>query len=561
MLDSGGVSEQMTGWSKGTERTAGVPLWQWAVAAVVAGVCLISGLDAIGLVGPDEPRYAEVAREMAVTGDWVTPRLWGTAWFEKPVLYYWGAAAAMRVFGVDEFAARLPSALAALLALLGLVWAALRQYGARTAWAVALIFPTCVGVIGFARAAGPDMMFAAALTLAMVMGAALVELNGAAEKMAAGSGRYTESEEKREKMGLRIALGVALGAATLAKGPAAIVLAGGSVLLWATTTRRWRAALGLLHPWAIAAWAATSLPWYVMCARRNPEFVRVFLYEHNFERYLTPVFRHEQPVWFFVPVVLIGLLPWTALLAGVARDGWRAWKQKSWAGSPAFFYTCWAVWPVVFFSLSKSKLPGYVLPVVAPVVMVMASVFTRNTKQELCNRSWTLLCVGLTLCITAWVWIVIPVYRASDHSQTIESIILASLAATLGGLLVSGLAVFRRASYATLLAAILLTSMVAFANRRVLQKLDAVFSAREAAKAVGGEPANENLHVYRVHRAWKYGLEFYQRKELREWTGDTWLPAWVYTTGEGIEELGRQGRAVRVVEGKSPEAMLVYVYR
>ena len=526
---------------------AGVPLWQWAVAAGVAGVCLLSGLDAIGLVGPDEPRYAEVAREMAVTGDWVTPRLWGRAWFEKPVLYYWGAAAAMRVFGGDEFAARLPSALAALLALLGLVWAALRQYGARTAWAVALIFPTYVGVIGFARAAGPDMMFAAALALTMVMAAGLV---------------WRSDAEKKGVTGLRIALGVALGAATLAKGPAAIVLAGGSVLLWAAATRRWRAALGLLHPWAIAAWAATSLPWYVMCARRNPEFVRVFLYEHNLERYLTPVFRHEQPVWFFVPVVLIGLLPWTALLAGVARDGWRGWKEKSWATSPAFFYACWAVWPVVFFSVSKSKLPGYVLPALAPLVMVMARSIVKDAEAK--RRAWPMVVVGVTLVAT-----VVELLRrlvVGPYHHIILSVKPWELETVIPGIALVGiatsvLALWRRTMGAVVLTAFLLAMQLWWVTARTPKYFAHYISAREAARGVGGEPARENVYVYKVHRAWKYGLEFYQRKELPEWKDDTPLPAWVFTTQVGIEEMEAKERKVSVVEEKSGNAMLVYVYR
>ncbi len=126
-------------------------------------VCLFSGLGALGLVGPDEPRYAAIARAMAETHDWVTPRLWGTPWFEKPVLYYWTAGIAMRIFGVSEFAARLPSALAALLAVVAITWTALRSYGVSAAWYSLLMLPTSVAMIGFSRAASPDMLFAGLL--------------------------------------------------------------------------------------------------------------------------------------------------------------------------------------------------------------------------------------------------------------------------------------------------------------------------------------------------------------------------------------------------------------
>ena len=543
-----------------TEEQAKVKWWEWAMAVGVAGVCLLSGLDAIGLLGPDEPRYAEVAREMAASGDWVTPRLWGRTWLEKPVLSYWGAAAAMRVFGATEFAARLPSALAALVALVALVWAALRQYGSRTAWCVALIFPTSVGVIGFARAAGPDILFAAALAVAMVTAAEFVGRKGEGEEMAAGSCRNRRQEVKGAT-GRRIALGVALGAATLAKGPAALVLAGGSVLLWAVTTRRWRTALSLLHPWAVAAWAATSLPWYVVCARRNPDFVRVFLYEHNLLRYLTTAFRHEQPVWFFVVVVLIGVLPWTALLAGVARDGWRMWNEKSWTGSAAFFYACWAVWPVLFFSVSRSKLPGYILVVVAPLAMVMARSVTSRAEAR---DKWTArigILVGITVVLLSFLASVLVYAAALELGFENRAGVALMIVITVGSLSVSVLAGKRKVIAAGTATALIICSMVGVLSWTVLGKVDAHYSAREAAKGVGGEPARENVYVYKVHRAWKYGLEFYQRKELAEWNEEVAMPAWVFTTREGIEELERKGRKVNVVEEKSANAMLVYVYR
>ena len=138
-------------------------------------MCLFSGLNAFGLVGPDEPRYAAIARAMATTGDWVTPRLWGSPWFEKPVLYYWGAGIAMRIFGVGEFAARLPSAMAALLAVIAVSWTALRSYGIAAAWFSLLMLPTSVAIIAFSRAASPDMLFAGFLTAAMAVASEMLQ--------------------------------------------------------------------------------------------------------------------------------------------------------------------------------------------------------------------------------------------------------------------------------------------------------------------------------------------------------------------------------------------------
>src|SRR6202162_6348167 len=149
----------------------------WAILILATlYICYFSHLGAIGFVGPDEPRYAWIARDMAETGDWVTPRLYGKPWFEKPPLFYWGAALSFKLFGVSEAAARLPSAVSALLATLALAWLALRLYGAETARWLLLLLPTTVGMIGVSHAAGTDTPFIALFTIAMVAAAALVRL-------------------------------------------------------------------------------------------------------------------------------------------------------------------------------------------------------------------------------------------------------------------------------------------------------------------------------------------------------------------------------------------------
>src|SRR4029077_17810625 len=151
-------------------------VWLALSSAVAITVCLFGQLGAMGLVGPDEPRYASIARAMAETGDWVTPRLYGNPWFEKPPLYYWGAALSFRLFGVSEAAARLPSAVSALLATLAIAWLALRLYGPETARWLLLLLPTTVGMIGFSHAAATDMPFSAMFTIAMVAAAILLRL-------------------------------------------------------------------------------------------------------------------------------------------------------------------------------------------------------------------------------------------------------------------------------------------------------------------------------------------------------------------------------------------------
>src|ERR1700731_3962694 len=168
MLDSTGLS------SPAKQRHNDI--WAAIIAACVVFIFLFWGLGAVGLLGPDEPRYAWIARAMAETGDWVTPRLYGQPWFEKPVLYYWEAAVSFKIFGISEAAARLPSAFSALLGTLALAWLAWRIYGGDTARWFLIFLPSSVGMSGFSHAAATDMPFAGMITVAMVCAAACLRL-------------------------------------------------------------------------------------------------------------------------------------------------------------------------------------------------------------------------------------------------------------------------------------------------------------------------------------------------------------------------------------------------
>jgi len=335
-------------------------------------------LGVIGLVGPDEPRYAWIARDMAETGDWVTPRLYGKPWFEKPVLYYWGAALSFRWFGVTDTTARLPSAIAALLATVAMGWLAWRLYGGETArWLLALL-PLTVGMIGFSHAAATDMVFAAMLTVAMTF--TVVVLGLIPREVGASPPTWLAL----------ILFGFFLGLAVLAKGPAALILSGGAVLFWAAITQRWREAFRCLHPFAVASFCATALPWYVICARRNPDFFRVFIIEHNFKRYLTPEFQHIQPFWFYVPVTLVAFLPWAVLLLWASILGIQRIWQNGRLHPATTLLLCWAGFNLVFFSISKSKLPGYILPAIPAIGLLLARSFVVFSNQNEKSLRWLL---------------------------------------------------------------------------------------------------------------------------------------------------------------------------
>src|SRR3984957_16040769 len=194
--------------------------FSWGVLILLTlYVCYFSHLGAFGLIGPDEPRYAWMPRDIAGSGDWVTPRLYGKPWFEKPVFYYWSAALCFKLFGVGEASARLPSALCALLATLALAWLALRLGGRETARWMLLLLPSTVGMIGFSHAAATDMPFSAMLSVAMVCAAMALDVVPA-DKLPGTETRGGRSVSRQSKRTIYLSLalfGFFLGVAMLAK--------------------------------------------------------------------------------------------------------------------------------------------------------------------------------------------------------------------------------------------------------------------------------------------------------------------------------------------------------
>ncbi len=491
----------------------------WATLIVATlYVCYFSHLGAIGFVGPDEPRYAWVARDMVETGDWITPHLYGKPWFEKPPLFYWGAALCFKLFGVSEAAARLPSAISALLATLAMAWLALRLYGAETARWLLLLLPTTVGMIGFSHAAATDMPFSGMLTIAMAAAAVVLGLT---------QNENTPIIPRTPWLAL-VLFGFFLGLAVLAKGPAAIILCGGAVFFWALLTKRWRDAFLLLHPVAIAAFCFSALPWYILCARRNPDFLRVFLIEHNFKRYLTPEFQHIQPFWFYGPIVLLGCLPWTLLLLPAAIELKQSFKNRLNLGATGIFLLSWSLFPCIFFTFSKSKLPGYILS----VIPVLALVCSRSVRRLLCQTG------AVSRMLLFGTSVVPPIliaaasrylyrfhsfrifdsffYRIGYHLQLVfltfaVAVYLAILAAPV-------LILLRHTRIAVFCTLAGLVTLLWMAGLRTVPPLDRALSPRVESQALTKlESKDVEILFCGVPRSYSYGYAYYLRREIPEW--------------------------------------------
>jgi 4-amino-4-deoxy-L-arabinose transferase-like glycosyltransferase len=335
------------------------------LGAVALGT-LFFRLGALPFIGADECRYARIAQEMSESGRWVTPILTGLPWLEKPPLYYWITIPMIRTFGMSEAAARIAPALTALMAAASIFWLGARLWSWRAgAWS-ALILLTAIGYAAFGRSASMDMPFTACLTVAFALFAAGIFRGGSSWWQAACA----------------YAL---IGCAVLAKGPVGIVLAAGIlVLFWVFDEQG--GSLRRIHVFA-GAWITllVSVPWFWLVFRENGfSFISIFFINHNLARYVSDLHHHDQPVYYFL-LVLPGLLfPWSGWLPmliprplrGRAVLNWRTWDRST------IFLLSWALFPLVFFSFSGSKLAGYVLPCLPPIALLLGRGVAGLTDQE-----------------------------------------------------------------------------------------------------------------------------------------------------------------------------------
>jgi 4-amino-4-deoxy-L-arabinose transferase-like glycosyltransferase len=543
------------------------------------------GGDQLGLVGADEPRYAQIAREMlaahsrdcqavhasivpyslrpkalrasyaCLMGGTVTPILYGKPWLEKPALYYWRTMGFYKEFGVSDWSARLPSATGAL-ALVFLAFLHLRRFRPGGHLDAALIMVSCVAIVAFARGASTDMQLAAPFSIGML-----------------GWYAWYETGKKFWLFDLYFFN----AAATLAKGPVAPFMALGIIMLFLGLRREWSALRRTIWIPGVLLYLLMVLPWYIAVQRRNPTFVKEFFLQHNLERYTTNLYQHHQPFYFYLAVLVLGMMPWTALALRALFDGLQIsmaeWKvrhnPRRYIGhvraGDAFpeFLVLWALFPIVFFSFSGSKLPGYILPAIPPIAILTGDYIFRIRRLGI--PGWLLNAHAVMAGLLTFVLLLCPQYMV--YQRIIPAPRIFVWAALLGILVaVLILVVVHRygVRYIRLVTIVPLACLLFFllhgANGHLL---DLNYSARPLAREIAqSAPGTEPVAELNVHRDLVYGLAFYRNQDIVDYNTDG-IPAaqhiLVFPTNQTQQVQGLlQGRLYQPLDIYAPQGLSVY---
>ena len=469
----------------------------WLELITVAGFCAFLfyfGLGAFGLVGADEPRYAQIAREMLARHDWITPVLHGRAWLEKPVLYYWLAIISYKLFGVSDWAARIPSTASCTAMIFG-IYAFARRFLPAVALDAALATACSAACIGFARAASTDMPLAATFTLAL-----LAWFCWAADLRAG---------QPPNRLWLAAAY-AALALATLAKGPIAPALAFAIVILFALWRRDLNIIRGTLWLPGILLYLVIAVPWYWAVQQATGSFFREFFLEHNLARFATNVYRHKQPFWYYLPVLLLSLVPWTVF----SIAGFFGTLRRRLSGDLPLFLALWGSVPVIFFSISQSKLPGYILPAIPAWTLLFAVLLHDRLAHDrkpglLALLLHSGLCAVMVSAALLAPWFVL---RTPAPRRMVV------IAGVVAAVLFIGIALsLRRQGFRALRLVTLASVVIAvgFVLRSASATIDWKLSARSVAQQISGiTPQAAPVAVFHVRRDLEYGLGFYRNTEV-----------------------------------------------
>src|SRR6266850_7475266 len=354
--------------------------------AVLAIAALVVGIDNMErpLANPDEGRYSEISREMAASGDWVTPRLNGIKYFEKPPLQYWATAVAFKLFGENEASARLYVGLCGLATILLIGFAGMRLLNPEAGLAAMLVLVSSPYFLALGGIVTLDMGLTL-WTTATVCALLLAE----------------NAAEPRARRRWMLAAWTAMALAVLSKGLVGIVFPAAAIFFYCVMRRD----LSILRrlEWLRGAliFLALAAPWFVLVSLANPEFARFFFIHEHFQRFLTQSHRRVEPAWYFLPVLAVGFLPWVFALPSAIAEAWRS-EAGARGPQPLRLLLAYSAFIVVFFSASGSKLPAYILPAFPPLALVLGGYLAQARPRRLALWAALTIPIGIALAAVAW---------------------------------------------------------------------------------------------------------------------------------------------------------------
>jgi 4-amino-4-deoxy-L-arabinose transferase-like glycosyltransferase len=469
------------------------------------------GLGRLPLLEPDEGRNAEVAREMLLLGRWLTPHYDGLAYLDKPPMLFWLIAGSFKLFGLTEWAARLPSALAALSVLM-LAWTlGRRMFGNAVGIRAGIILATAPLVMVFARTVIFDTLLTLLVTLALV---ALWRNEGAPSRALSAD----------------LTAFAAAGLATLTKGPVGFLLPLIIIFVYWALRGRLGEIRRLHWKWGLAVFAVIVLPWFMVVSFRHPNFPRYALWNESLLRFATPSAHREGSPLYYVPVYLAGFLPWSFFLLACAVGRIRRWRELlREESSSTLFLVCWAGVIFIFFSISQSKLPGYFLPAMVPLSILMAKAWDEaENAAKVRVPGWmtagfaALALVGLSVFLGLELGAFRAVWARLAHKVPLEVLTLVKPEIFYTSLLVIGLAVLgrdlmgrarRRWAAGTAFVVVALTTPLLIARwLRPIELFASANSSRALARTIEKSPERK-LPVYGLYY-FRTGLPFYLRRPV-----------------------------------------------
>lgn len=466
---------------------------------VLTTVLYLVALGSHGLLDPDEGRYSEIPREMLESGDFITPRLNYVAYFEKPVLHYWLTALSFKVLGQNEFAARFFPAVLAMAGVFVSYWLANRMYGPRAAFLSAWILATSLVYFAIGQINITDMPLSFFMTLSL-----------------AG---FWMGYRRDRKYFLLFYLGMAL--ALLTKGLVGVVLPAGVAFWWIVLTRKWEVARKTIYLPGLAIFFLVAAPWFVLVCMKNPDFFDFFFIQEHFLRYTTKMHGRFEPWWWFIPIIIVGSIPWTGFLPGAIADA-----LPSSIASPTrqdrgkIFLLLWFSIIFLFFSISNSKLIPYIVPVMPPLAILVGSFLdlhmdrgkTRSLGMGLFLNSLVLLLFGIAA----------AAYPFLDQRYGKELLpFVAPVAGVLILLVVLSWTYYLKGESRKVVLALCIFAFLNIATfKNVFAFYDRIMSARDLASAIREQVLPGD--VVAQYRDYDQGLPFYLKRRivLVDWWGE-----------------------------------------